>query len=192
MIISPEEGGEIVSRGGVIIYPTETLWGIGGDPFRKDVVKRIFDIKERPIEKHFILLVSSKEEVLGLVSDVVEEEKILMQKFWPGPLTIIFPTKNSLQKFLGETVAIRLSPHPAVKKILSRCRGPLISTSANISGKEPLKSLEEILMTFNNKVDAIVNGKSWGEQPSTIIDVRKRKILREGAISSRKLLSLLS
>ena len=182
MIVSPEKAAEIIAEGGVVIYPTETVYGLGGDAFNPSVAERIREIKKRKDEK-FIILVGSFEDIWEISEEVSPIAERLIETFWPGPLTLIFPVRKSFFKFFGRTVAIRISPHPVVKKILGFINVPLISTSANISGEKPISSLAEVKNLFGKKVDAIVEGEPWGELPSTIYDPDSDIIIREGSIS---------
>ncbi len=187
MIVSPRRGGEIVREGGIIAYPTETVWGLGGDPFSEEVVSRIYEIKKRPRDKGFILLVSDIKMIAEIVESVTPEEKALMEKFWPGPLTIIFPVKDRYRDKLGSTVGLRISPHPVVTEIIEASGIPIVSTSANLSGREPVSSMDNAIELFEGEVDAVVEGECWGQKPSTIVDLRGRKLLRAGAIPEEEL-----
>ncbi len=190
MIVTPEEAGRIVERGGVVIYPTETLYGIGGDPFNRDVVARISVTKGRPEEKGFILLVDEKM-VYELSDEISENVEKVLREFWPGPLTVILPARKKFVQVLGEKVAMRISPHPVPRRIISVSGKPLISTSANISGEEPVKDFEQLIKVFKDKVDAFVRGEIWYGEPSTIFDAVEGRIIREGAVKKEDLERLL-
>jgi L-threonylcarbamoyladenylate synthase len=191
MKVMPEEAGNIVKEGGVIVYPTETVYGIGGNALEKDVWNRIRKIKERPKEKGFIILIKEPNWLEDLVEFIPENAWKLIKKFWPGPLTIVFPVRKSYRYLFGKTVAIRVSPHPYVKEILEISGVPLISTSANISGEGPVKDFKEAEKRFGDLVDGIVDGECWGEKPSTIFNSLTGEILREGPISKEEIERLL-
>ncbi len=190
MIIAPKKAAELVREGGIIVYPTETVYGIGGDPFNENVVRRIYRIKNRPPEKSYLLLVNEKI-VVHLVEEVTPLASLLIKNFWPGPLTIIFKTSRKYRNILGEKVALRISPHPVVRGILRYLNSPLISTSANISGAPPITDFEDVKRQFEKVVDGIVEGECGGEKPSTIIDAYSGNIVREGSISKEEIISFL-
>ncbi len=186
------EAVNIINNGGVIIYPTDTLYGIGCNPFDSKAISKLIKIKKRN-DKPLPVLCSDLDHVQNLVYLGKSGNK-LASKFWPGGLTIIAKNINNNlpNELIGSTggVGVRIPNHKGALKIISLCGGQLIATSANISGSKPLESHEEIMRIFNNMLDVLIygNNKPSGIQ-STVVDVISgtTKIIREGTISSKEL-----
>lgn len=184
---------ELYHSGNIFIYPTDTIYGIGGNPFDKNVVRRISDIKGREEEKKFIWLLSDFEKLFNYVE--IENEKLLsfLQKIWPGPVSVVLNlnTRSSAVTNL-KTVAIRIPDNEFCKKLLTEIGGPLISTSVNISGRESLNNIKSIVKEFSNLVDAVFySDEAVSRTSSTIIDLTadKPKLIREGSIKFVDLLN---
>ncbi len=177
-----------IIHGRLIICPTDTLYGIGADACNPDAVERVFDVKKRDRGKPLLILVNSVEMAIALVQEVSEPARALIEKFWPGPLTLVFRAASCLtSKLTGGTgtIGIRYPQHAFCLKVLERCHRPMTSTSANISGHERPSSIKEIVRTFESAVDLIVDaGDSSSTQPSTVVDVTARvpRVVREGAV----------
>ncbi|NME35409.1 MULTISPECIES: L-threonylcarbamoyladenylate synthase [Fusobacterium] len=191
MEISTKEIGEKLKKGSIIIYPTDTVYGVGGIIEEETLVK-IYKAKSRSFSSPLIALVNSLEKVKEIA--FIEEknhEKVekLIKAFWPGGLTIILKKKDIVPSIMvsnGETVGVRMPNHKKALEIIESAGGILATTSANISGESTPSSFEELSEEFKKKVDIIVDG---GKCPigtaSTIIDMTSEnvKILREGSIS---------
>ncbi|GJM17019.1 MAG: hypothetical protein DHS20C13_23460 [Thermodesulfobacteriota bacterium] len=186
---SSEKAASILNNGGVIVYPTETLYGIGALASRSDAVERIFEIKGRPQGKPIPLLVKDME----MLSQIAENSilaSILSERFWPGRLTLILKQISTLPEMItcgSGKIALRISAHAFLKALFDLIEEPLTSTSANISGDQNLLGTEELIETFNGKVDLIVDsGKIPESRGSTIVDLTldPPQILREGDINS--------
>lgn len=182
---------DIIKHDGIVVFPTETVYGIGGNALSKDVVRKIYNIKKRPHEKALTILVKDKNEIekYGVISNDLERK--IINEFMPGPITIILKKKNSsignLLTANNDTIGIRIPDNNIVKSILEECNLPLAAPSANISGKPSLVKLEDIIEEFDGKVDALIDGGVCKESiSSTIVKVidGEIKILREGSISS--------
>ncbi len=191
-----EEGivAEILSsleKGLVVALPTETFYGLAVDPFREEALRRLFHVKHRPEDKPVLLLVGDEKDLDRLVRFLPPMARRLMERFWPGPLTLVLPAREGLPRFLTAgtgKVAVRLSPHPVVRRI-TRLYGPITGTSANLSGNPPARTAAEVAKNLP-EVDLIVDaGKTPGQEPSTILDVSvdPPRILREGAIKREEL-----
>ncbi|MBF0610146.1 MAG: threonylcarbamoyl-AMP synthase [Magnetococcales bacterium] len=175
-----------LQQGKVIAYPTETVYGLGVDPFNEHAVNHLLQLKQRDAQKGLILLIPDLSWVnrLALVSPI---SKRLMEHFWPGPLTLVLPATPQLPPWLltqHPTVALRLSPSPVVQHLLSLWPYPLVSTSANLSGQQQLSSPEEIQHLWQNQIAAIIPGQA-GNTPSTVVQVGehdKPSLLRTGVI----------
>jgi len=164
-----------LKQGGVIAYPTEAVFGLGCDPFNPQAVQRILHIKNRSKEKGLILIASCWE----AVSDLVElPSQTLLEKAlktWPGPVTWVFPASKKVPGWLcmlNRSIALRITAHPIAAEICEMFGGPIVSSSANLSGKNPAKTAEEVKQMFEGKIDFIVDGKVGGlEKPTPIFDV---------------------
>jgi L-threonylcarbamoyladenylate synthase len=183
----------VVKKGGLIIYPTDTVYGLGCNPFNKDAVEKIYEAKGRT-GKPIPILVSSLNKARKVAVFTAGTLKIT-KKFWPGPLTIVLKKKRIMPRFFGgssERVGLRIPNHPLTLSLIKICGGYLVGTSANISGSQPPKTALEALEQLKNKVGLILDG---GETrlgvSSTVLDFAagKPKILREGAITEREILN---
>lgn len=185
---SSQKAASVLREGGIIIYPTETLYGIGALALNEESVKKIFKIKERFYGKPIPILVKDKEMLSQFVEVTVEASK-LIDKFLPGPLTLVLKQKKFLPVLISAKtgkVAVRISSHPFVRRLIDLVSEPLTSTSANVSGEENLFNFDEIYRTFRDKVDLIVDSGSLPpSKGSTVIDltVKPSRIVREGDIS---------
>jgi len=176
----------MIKKGGVIVYPTDTVYGIGGNPFLEDVVIRIKNIKQRE-EKAMPILVSSLEKAkeIAYFNDLSLK---IANTFWPGPLTIVLKTKVKFSPHLTggrDSIGLRIPNHELALKIIEASGGALIGTSANISGRPPAISIEDLDEKIRSSVDLIIDGgKCYLGKPSTVIEVidSKIKIIRIGAI----------
>lgn len=185
----------ILDKGGILAYPTETVYGLGCDPFQKEAVERIFKLKGRKSGEPPLLLIPNREWLYSLVTDVPPQVLALMDRFWPGPLTIALPAKESTPKWLrhrDNTVALRISSHPWVDAFLSFYRQPIVSTSANLSGRPPARTVVDVKKYFYHSeggVDYCVDGgRLPRSQGSTLISFDGRfKLIREGAIERQNL-----
>ena len=159
-----------IRRGAVLAYPTEAVWGLGCDPFNATAVARLLALKERPEHKGLILVAADIEQFAGLLDGLSAEQLQQLADSWPGPTTWLVPHHDS--------VAIRVSAHPLVAQ-LCELTGPLVSTSANPSGRLPAKSRLRIEQYFHGQLDAVLNGElGQSSKPSTIRDLRTGKVLR--------------
>lgn len=189
--IDYEEIERYLKAGKLIIYPTDTVYGVGGIIESEETIENIYKAKERNFKSPLIVLVSDMEKIekIAYINEK-NREKIekLIKRFWPGGLTIILKRKDNVPDIMvsgGATVGVRMPEHEIALNIISRAGGMLPTTSANISGEATPKSYAELSEKFKSRVDIIVDG---GECPigsaSTIIDMSDEpKILRLGAIS---------
>ncbi len=182
------EAASIVRMGGVIVYPTETFYGLGGNPFNVSAIQRIYAIKGREFQKPLPLIADRMESVRKVAAEWSSEALEMAERFWPGPLTLILSLTGLLPTFVhggSGKIAIRISPHPVARVLAALCGGVIISTSANISGTPPFSDLSRTPVEMKEKVDGLVDaGVLSGKLPSTIVDVTVRppKLIREGAV----------
>jgi L-threonylcarbamoyladenylate synthase len=174
--------------GGIVAIPTETSYGLAVDPFNERALQSLFRLKRRELNKPILVLVNNVSKLDVIVSAIPVGYKFLMNRFWPGPLTLIFPGRKVLSPLLTGgtgTVGVRISSHPIATKLCDLWGGPITATSANISGSSPANSAEEIHMIFGTSIDCIVDGgKSPGGVCSTIVGIQNKglKLIREGRI----------
>ena len=183
---------EILSENKVLAFPTETVYGLGGNAFSKIVTDRIYLIKQRPRNKPFPLLISVKwlKKLCHWNDPRIDN---LIEAFWPGPLTLILKSKPDLPKHLkntSETLAVRYSSSNVVQRLIELGECPLIGTSANRSGFPACKSADEVTKILKDDVDIVIDGySSSGDFASTIVHCLTEpfKILRQGSISSEEI-----
>ncbi len=177
---------KILERDGIIIYPTETLYGIGVKYDNKKLLKKVFEIKNRPSEKTFPLIINLNHLDL-LVSSIPPLAQKLIEKYWPGPLTLILPAKDGLPEEItsNKTVAVRMPGESFALELIKNSPFPITATSANISGYPAAFDIETVLKYFEKSdITLFIDGGSLQGIPSTIVDVTitPPKIIRKGAI----------
>jgi len=183
------KGAQIIRKGGLVAFPTETVYGLGANALDEDPVVRIFEVKGRPPDNPLIVHVSSIEQLDLLWEEIPEIAYKLIEKFWPGPLTIILPkTEIVPYKVTGglNTVAVRMPKNPIALKLIECSEVPIAAPSANKSGRPSPTKAEDVIKDLGNAVDLIIDGgpTEVGVE-STVIDLTKYPpmILRPGGIS---------
>ena len=183
-----ERGVQALRNGGVVAFPTDTLYGLGADVFNPAALRKVFDIKERPEGLALPVLIDSWEQFEMVVDDVTPVAKALTDRYWPGPLTLIVTKAVTVPDLLtagASTVAVRMPDHPVPRSLARLFGGPITGTSANRSGDADLKSLEELTAQLGDKVDYVVGS---GPEPvgtaSTIVDITEDcpKLIRQGVV----------
>jgi len=187
-----EKGVKILQKGGVIAFPTDTVYGLGADAFNSTAVERIYEIKNRPKHQQFPLLIADVKQLTALAEPIPEIAWFLARRFWPGGLTLVLSKKDSVPAYLapGLTIAIRVPNHPVCLAIIRRLGTPIIGTSANISSQPAALTAEEVGQQLGGKIDLIINGgKCPGGKESTVVDVTHETplILRQGIIPSSEI-----
>ncbi|MFN3533892.1 MAG: L-threonylcarbamoyladenylate synthase [Desulfatiglandales bacterium] len=184
---------EFLKAGELVAYPTESFYALGADPFNFKAVEKIFQTKRRDRHKAILLIIPSKERVLELVDGIPPLAKAMMDRFWPGPLTLLFKAGKKIHPMLhGGTgkIGLRVSPHP-VAQYLSRALGVITGTSANLSGSPPMIFPEDVKRALEGKVSLVVE---WGPPglgiPSTVVDISGEEpiLIREGQISMEEII----
>lgn len=175
-----EKAVEVLNRNGVVVYPTETVYGLGANPFSQEAVKRVFEIKKRAASEPLSLAVSSFE-MLEEIAYLDEETWDFIAQFLPGPITVLLFKKAIVPDFVtsgSEVVAIRFPDHEIALQLVSTFGRPITSTSANISGEPAPKNAGEVKV----KADFLIDGGEckYGVA-STIVDLIERKVVRKGA-----------
>lgn len=183
---SIEQAVRAVAQGGVIAYPTEAVFGIGCDPHHLIALERILQIKGRDAGKGLILIAHDQAQLTGFMAPVEASWQKQFDQYWPGPVTFIVPVCNDLSPALSriltgqrDTIAVRVSDHPVVRRLCRDCDTALVSTSANRSGKDALRSASQVHQEFGTQLSVVVDAPV-GDQinPSRIIDIRDGTVLR--------------
>lgn len=187
------EAAEILKAGGVVAFPTDTVYGLACDLFNEKAVKQIYRIKGRPAHLPLIAMLAEADEWPRVASSLPESARRYMERFWPGPLTIIVPAREDIPKIVlgsGATIGLRIPNLFAARRLLFLAERPLATTSANHSGKPAPCKVEEIAEQLGHMVDLILDaGPCSGGLASTVVDctVEPPKILREGPITAEML-----
>lgn len=192
-----QEAGEILKRGGLVAFPTETVYGLGGDALNRDSSRKIYAAKGRPSDNPLIVHISKWEDIYPIVEQVSEEAEKIAAAFWPGPLTMILP-KSQLVPYETtgglDTVAVRMPSHKVAQKLIAYAGGYVAAPSANISGKPSPTKAKYVAEDMDGRIDMIIDGGEVGiGLESTIIDltVSPPQILRPGFITQQMLSQVL-
>ncbi len=185
---SLEVATALLRKGGVVAFPTETYYGLAVDPDCAAAVTKLYRVKNRRENKPLLMLIEKIEQLETVVQEVPLVYWPLINKYWPGPLTLIFQAQKSISKLITGntgTVGVRISPHPIAQELVRRMEKPITATSANISGLLPARSAQEVFETLGHKIDYIVDGgQTKAGLCSTILSIQKSKlvVLRRGQI----------
>ena len=193
-----KEPAKIIKDGGIVIFPTETVYGIGTNGFNEESVRKIYELKKRDFNKPISLLVSNMEMVKTMAENITNLERALMEQFWPGPFTIILKKKKIVPDILtanGETVGVRMPSGIIAKQLIEYAGVPIATPSANISGNPSGTNIDDIRNDFEGKVDCIIDsGISELGVASTIVKVIDGipHVLREGTITKKQIQEVVS
>jgi len=185
-----EQALQSLKEGGIVAYPTETFYGLAVDPENDQAIASLYALKQREKRKPLSLIIPDLEQLFTIASSCPEAYKKMIDTFWPGPLTLIFPAKKDISSALtggGTTVAMRISSHPVAMELCVLWGRALTATSANISGEPPLVTARDVYDLWGDQISFILDGGTApGGKGSTIIrcfDKEKEcRIIREGAI----------
>ena len=186
---------DILRAGGLVAFPTDTVYGVGALAFDGKAVESIYSAKDRPVEKAIPVLIGDLEDLDKVGMDIPEAAHKLAARFWPGPLTILVPKRTDLPVAVSatDTVGVRVPDHEVARALL-RAAGPLAVTSANISGGQSPVTAQEVYEQLGGRIAFILDGgKTPGGVPSTLVDCTRPKlsVLRDGPITLEELLSTL-
>ena len=177
-----------VMRGGIIAFPTDTLYGLGCLLLDPSAVEMIARLKRRDRSLAVISLIPDPAQVYGLAAEVTPVAERLIARFWPGPLSLIFRASAVVPPSVrgaGGTVALRCPKDTLCERLLDQIGGPVVASSANLTGQRPAETAEEVIRIFGNQVDLVLDGgPRHGGQPSTLVDVsgERPRLLRRGAV----------
>jgi L-threonylcarbamoyladenylate synthase len=189
--------GSILKRGGVIAFPTETFYGLGTDGDNEEAIEKIYTIKGRSFDKPIPIIIGQRRYINKYASSIPEAGKILMDRFWPGGLTLLLPVSPHIPQKLtagSEKIGIRLSSNMIATGLANILSGALTATSANISGEKECSTVDEVIGSLGDTIDLYIDGgRTPGGMGSTIVDVTidPPVIIREGVIPSKLIIDTL-
>ncbi|GER80613.1 MAG: L-threonylcarbamoyladenylate synthase [Anaerolineales bacterium] len=185
---------EILRAGGLVVFPTDTVYGLGSLAFDQAAIESIYAVKGRPLEKAIPILIADAADLDRLARAVTDLARRLASRFWPGPLTLVLPKRADLPAAVSaaDTVGVRVPDHAAARALL-RAAGPMAVTSANLSGRSSPRSAEEAASQLGGRVPLVLDGgETPGGVPSTVVDVSGSVpvILREGPLTLAEINSI--
>lgn len=176
----------VLRAGGIVAFPTETVYGMGCDATNEEALRRLYEIKGRSLNKPFIVGVWSRDYV-GKIAEVDERAEKLMEAFFPGPLTLVLKSKGVMPSLLSPKgkIAVRMPAHEVPLQLMEMLRKPIVVPSANLSGRPSLMRWEHVVEELGSRIDAVVKGECKVGVESTIVDLTETpaKVLRVGAVS---------
>ena len=193
-----DEAAEIIKKGGLVAVPTETVYGLAGNGLDEEAVKQIYEVKGRPQVKPLSLMVPGAEAMDRYCEDVPQGARLLAERFWPGPLTIVLKAKDFIPSIVlagGDTVGLRCPDHPMTLELLKKAGVPFAAPSANPSGEESPKTAQKVWDYFSGRIEGIIDGGECGiGRESTIISMAQKpyRILRQGALAEKEIASALT
>ncbi len=180
--------GAILSQGGLVVFPTETVYGIGADIRNPGGVEKVIRLKHRPAGLPVLAHCSDMSQLAGLVAEIPESAQTLIDRFWPGPLALVFRKSKSVPAVVSgptDTIGIRMVAHPVACQLIAKLGAPLAGTSANLHGEPAISSFDAINPELLKQVDVALDAGTCGQaKPSTILDVtcQPPRLLRPGAV----------
>ena len=169
-----------LKSGKLIIFPTETVYGLAADPFNKKAVEKLLKLKKRPRGKPLQLLISDIKQIKSLVKKIPAHVKKIIKRSWPGPLTLILPKKRTIPDFVAgnlNTVGIRMPDHPVALELIRSFGAPIAATSANISGQKPPKTAKQAIRSIKKGIALVIDsGKAKLGKSSRVLDATKKKM----------------
>jgi L-threonylcarbamoyladenylate synthase len=187
---------DILKHGGVIAFPTDTVYGLGVPVFSSEGIERLYEIKGRSHTKAIAVLLSSADDLSQVTAGLNEPALRLAQAFWPGPLTIVVPRNPDVPAEISQSssIGLRVPKHDFAQRLLAET-GPMAVTSANLSGQANTRSADEVLAQLDGRIHLLLDGgQTQGDTPSTVVDMSGAtpKVLREGPIGEVQILAALS
>jgi len=188
-----EEAALVLRDGGLVVFPTDTVYGVGAHPTIEMAVEALYRVKQRPRDKAIPLLLANRDGIRAVAHHVPEIAWRAAERFWPGGLTIVLLKASHLPRILcagGETIAVRVPDHPVALALIAAAGGAVAATSANLSGEPPAMTAGEAERALGGKVELILGGgRVPTGVPSTVLDLTRTppRILREGAIASEEI-----
>jgi len=183
------KAAEIIDAGGIIVYPTETVYGLGANPFERSAVEKVMALKGRPLHQSPLILIPDVSWLPKLTKNISPVTARLIDHFWPGPLTIVFEAAREVPSWLlrdDETIALRVSSHPWVESFMAHYQKPIISTSANVSGQPSAADVDTVKRYFPEGIGYYADvGKLSPSKSSTIVSLKDSTVnlIRQGDVS---------
>lgn len=190
---SPYEAAEFIKQGGIVAFPTETVYGLGANVFDEKAVEKIFKAKGRPSDNPLIAHVGNIEQINSLVSEITDSAKKFIEAFFPAPLTLVLPKSKSVPLIATanlETIGVRMPKNKLAQEFLQYCQTPVVAPSANLSGKPSPTNWEAVFEDLNSRIDCILQGEATEiGLESTVVDCTSETplVLRSGGVSLEEL-----
>ena len=184
-----DRAAAVLRAGGLVVYPTETVYGLAAAALSPEAVQRVFDAKGRPAAQPLPVQIGQAADIDALAQDIPAEARALIAAFFPGPLTLVLPRRPAVPDLVtggGETVGLRMPDHPVALGVLRAFGGPLVCPSANLTTHPAPMSAEDALADLDGLVDLILDGGPTTDRtPSTVLDLTTRpaRLLREGKLT---------
>lgn len=191
------QAAQVLTAGGLVAFPTDTVYGAGAHAFDAGAVERLYAAKERPRDKAIPVLLASDGDLPLVAREIPPIARRLAGALWPGALTLILPRRPTLPAILtasGDSVAVRVPDHPAAHALMAALGAPLAATSANLSGRPSPVTAEEVAAQLGGRLDLILDGGTCpGGVPSTVLDLTREppRVLRAGPVTEAKLRDIL-
>ena len=192
--VAPDErvlrdAAQVLRRGGLVAFPTETFYGLGAAALDRAAVRRVFEVKGRPASMPLLVLIDAPARLRGVVDDIPPRAQPLIDRHWPGPLTLVFRAAAHVPSELTAgtgTVGVRVPSHRVPRALVTQLDGAITAPSANRTGAAPPTTANAVLAYFGDALDLILDaGPTAGGQPSTVVDVTADppRVIRHGAIT---------
>lgn len=180
-----EDAAEVFAQGGIIAYPTEAVFGLGCDPDNDEAVRKLLSLKQRSVDKGLILLAANYSQLLPYLNDgaISQDKRFNVLSRWPDALTQVLPANSNISPLLCgvfDSIAVRITDHPAVVALCKLTNKAIVSTSANLSGQPPAITWQQVEYQLGDKVDFIIKAETLGFlKPTSIIDGLTGEIIRK-------------
>jgi len=194
---APQRAIRLIREGGLVAYPTDTVYGLGCHAFDDAAVLRLYEVKRRPRGEALPVLIADPEELPDLVAVIPDAARRLMARFWPGALTLVFPKGRHVSSIVtagGDLLAVRLPDHPIPRSLIRGAAAPIIGTSANVHGGASPTVAQHVAFELGDQVDMILDGgRTRHGRESTVVDVTADppRVLRAGAVPAGAVLEAL-
>ena len=191
-----DQAAQYVLQGEVVVYPTETIYGLGADVLNRKAVKKIYELKQRDYGLPIALLVADIAMLKEYTTEIPERAFALIRRFWPGPLTILFEVNSKMPKGLvtnTNKIGVRISSHPVAAALVAKVGRPITTTSANLSDYPPSLNARHVQKFFGEKISCILNGgECEPSRGSTVVDVtdESMRIIRAGSVSIEEVIQV--